>query len=54
MKLLVDENISPEITAYLRTLKYNVKSIRECCKGYEDEKVVEIALSEGRIIEIKF
>ncbi len=50
MKLLIDENISPEITAYLRTLKYNVKSIRECCKGYKDEKVVEVALSEERII----
>lgn len=50
MKLLIDENISPEITTHLRTLKYNVKSIRECCKGYEDEKVVEVALSEKRII----
>lgn len=50
MKLLVDENISPEITARLRTLKYDVKSIRECCKGYEDEKVVEVALSEKKII----
>lgn len=50
MKLLIDENISPEITAHLRTLKFNVKSIRECCKGYKDEKVVEVALSEERII----
>ena len=50
MKLLVDENISPEVTTHLRTLKYNVKSIRECCKGYEDEKIVEVALSEKRII----
>ncbi|MBI5676256.1 MAG: DUF5615 family PIN-like protein [Nitrospirae bacterium] len=50
MKLLIDENISPEITSRLRTLKHDVKSIRECCKGYEDEKIVEVALSEERII----
>lgn len=39
MKLLIDENISPEITFHLRTLKYNVKSIRECCKDLDDEKI---------------
>ncbi len=50
MKLLIDENISPEITSHLRTLKYNVKSIRECCKGFDDEKIVEIALKEERLI----
>ncbi len=50
MKLLIDENISPDITSRLRTLKYDVKSIRECCKGYEDEKIVEIALKERLIV----
>lgn len=50
MKLLIDENISPEITSRLRTLKHDVKSIRECCKGYEDEKIVEMAVSEERLI----
>ena len=50
MKLLVDENISPEITAYLRAHDYDIKSISECCKGYEDERVAEIAISEERII----
>jgi len=50
LKLLIDENISPEITSHLRTLKYNVKSIRECCKGYDDEKIVEMAVSEERLI----
>lgn len=50
MKLRIDENISPEIISHLRTLKYNVKSIRECCKGFDDEKVVKIALKEERLI----
>ncbi len=50
MKLLIDENISPEITADLKALNYDVKSISECCKGYDDKKVVEIALREERII----
>jgi len=50
LKLLIDENISPEITSHLRTLKYNVKSIRECCKGFDDEKIVKIALKEERLI----
>ena len=50
MKLLIDENISPDITSRLRALKYDVKSIRECCKGCEDEKIVEIALKEERLI----
>jgi predicted nuclease of predicted toxin-antitoxin system len=50
LKLLIDENVSPEITSHLRTLKYNVKSICECCKGFDDEKIVEIALKEERLI----
>ncbi|HLA48182.1 MAG: hypothetical protein A3I04_08165 [Nitrospinae bacterium RIFCSPLOWO2_02_FULL_39_110] len=50
MKLLIDENISPIVTEHLRSLGYDVKSIRECCKGYDDEKVVEIALHEERTI----
>lgn len=50
MKLLIDENISPEITTHLRNIKYDVKSISECCKGYEDEQVVEMAIAEERLI----
>jgi predicted nuclease of predicted toxin-antitoxin system len=50
LKLLLDENISPEVTELLRSRAYDVKSIRECCKGYEDEKVVEIAVRETRVI----
>ncbi|MBI5180308.1 MAG: DUF5615 family PIN-like protein, partial [Nitrospirae bacterium] len=44
------ENISPEITSNLRTLGYDVKSVRECCKGSSDEKIAEIAIKEERII----
>jgi predicted nuclease of predicted toxin-antitoxin system len=50
LKLLIDENIPPEITRNLRTLGYDVKSVRECCKGSHDEKIAEIALKEERII----
>lgn len=50
MKLLIDENISSEITSRLRTLKYDVKSIRECCKGYDDERIVEMAVAEERLM----
>ncbi len=50
MRLLIDENISPEITDNLRLLEYDVKSVKESCKGCHDEKIVEIALKEERII----
>lgn len=50
MKLLIDENISPEITKNLRTLGYDVNSARESCKGCPDEEIVEIAKKEERII----
>lgn len=50
MKLLIDENISPLIADHLKAQNYDVKSIRDCCKGYPDERVVELAISEGRVI----
>ena len=50
MKLLIDENISPELTLFLRSHGHDVKSISECCKGLDDEKVAEIAVTEGRVI----
>jgi predicted nuclease of predicted toxin-antitoxin system len=50
LRLLIDENISPEITNNLRLLGYDIKSVRECCKGCHDEKIVEIAKEEERII----
>lgn len=50
MRLLIDENISPEVTAQLRKAAFDVKSIAECCKGYADEEVVALAVHEERII----
>ncbi|MDP2167604.1 MAG: DUF5615 family PIN-like protein [Thermodesulfovibrionales bacterium] len=50
MRLLIDENVSPKIASRLRELGHDVKSISECCKGFQDEKVVEIAVKEDRII----
>ena len=50
MRLLIDENIPVEIAEKLRLLGHDVKSIRECCRGVEDEKVIEIAIKEKRVI----
>jgi predicted nuclease of predicted toxin-antitoxin system len=50
LKLLIDENISPEVTRNLRTLGYDVNSARESCKGCPDEEIVEIAKKEERTI----
>jgi len=50
LKLLIDENISPEITKNLRTLGYNVSSARESCKGCPDEEIVEIAKKKKELL----
>lgn len=50
MRLLIDENISPEITNSLRLLGHDVKSAREYCKGCHDERIVEMAIEEERVI----
>jgi len=50
LRLLIDENISPIITEKLRLSGYDVKSVKECCKGYDDEKVAILAHDEKRII----
>lgn len=50
MKLLIDENISPDVSKYLKSLGYDVKDARDCCKGFLDEKIVEVAKNEERTI----
>ncbi len=48
MRLLVDENIPPEIASYLRDKGHDVKEVRKTAKGSEDEEIAEIALKESR------
>jgi predicted nuclease of predicted toxin-antitoxin system len=47
---LIDENISPEVFQKLNNLGYDVISARDTCKGCPDEKIVEIARAEDRVI----
>ena len=50
MKLLIDENISPEVTEGLRAIGLDAKSVRECCRGYDDDRIAGIAVSEERVL----
>ena len=51
MRFLIDENIFPNITSYLRSLGHDVKSIQE--EGLfriTDDKIVHMAKDEDRTI----
>lgn len=51
MRFLIDENIFPNITSYLRSLGHDVKSIQE--EGLfkiSDAKIVQMAKDEDRTI----
>ncbi len=51
MRFLVDENIFPAITSYLRTLGHDVKSLQE--EGLfrtTDDKILQMAKNEDRTI----
>ena len=51
MKLLADENISPNSVASLRTLGFDILHIREIgLRGKPDEEVMDYALKEGRVL----
>jgi predicted nuclease of predicted toxin-antitoxin system len=50
LRLLIDENVSPKITARLREEGYDVKSVSECCTGLHDDKIAEVAVKEERTI----
>ncbi len=51
MRFLVDENIFPKITSYLRSLGHDVKSLRdEGLFRITDDKIVQMARNENRTI----
>lgn len=53
MKFIVDENISPAVVKFLRTLKHNVIYVSEKLKSFDDESILKIALKEKRILITK-
>jgi len=50
LRLLIDENVSPEIAFSLRESGHDIKNVSDCCKGCQDEKIAEIAINEKRTI----
>lgn len=48
---LIDENLSPLLSDYLRELKYNAKAVREVSlKGKSDEEIVKWIQENKRIL----
>jgi predicted nuclease of predicted toxin-antitoxin system len=50
MRLLVDECVGPSVVRWLRENNYDAVSAFEDCRGWDDERILEKALSEGRIV----
>jgi len=50
LKLLLDENVSPEVFVALQFHHYDIKSVRENYKGFPDEEIAKIAIEETRTI----
>ncbi len=50
MRLLADENLDPQIIQALRAEGYDVRAIRETDPAAPDDRVIEIAQSENRIL----
>lgn len=50
MRLLIDENLPLEISEFLEEKGHDVKKVRDIAKGSEDERIVKIALDNGRDI----
>jgi predicted nuclease of predicted toxin-antitoxin system len=50
MRLLADENISPDLVTRLRAAGHDVTSVREAARGIPDPGVLEIAASEDRVL----
>ena len=50
MRIVADENIEAEIIDYLRSLDFEVYSIRESSSGVNDEEVLREANKEGSIL----
>ncbi len=50
MRLLVDENIPPSVTKFLRKKEHNVKAVREFAMGADDESIVKFATEKDRVL----
>ena len=50
MRFLVDECVGPSVVRWLRDNNYDATSAYEECHGWEDERILERAFSEKRII----
>jgi predicted nuclease of predicted toxin-antitoxin system len=50
MRLLADENISPDLVSWLRDAGHDVVAVREVARGEPDPRVLELAEDEGRIL----
>jgi predicted nuclease of predicted toxin-antitoxin system len=50
MKFLVDENIHADVVAWLRTMGQDVLYAAENLSGNSDEKLLDLARLEGRVI----
>ena len=49
--LLTDENIDPEVVAFLRAAGFDVRDVVEdCLFGATDRHLLELAVSEGRVV----
>lgn len=50
MRFLVDECVGPSVASWLRENNHDAKSAYEDCRGWADERILETARSEGRIV----
>jgi predicted nuclease of predicted toxin-antitoxin system len=50
MKLLVDECTGPAVARWLEQQGHDVFSVYDRARGIDDDKVIEIAQGEGRIL----
>lgn len=50
MKFLVDECTGPAVARWLEQQGYDVFSIFDQARGVDDDKIIEIAQNEGRIL----
>jgi predicted nuclease of predicted toxin-antitoxin system len=50
MRFLVDEYVGPSVVRWLRVNSHDAASAYEDYRGWEDERILEKADSEGRIV----
>src|SRR3989338_40627 len=50
MKFLIDENVGKSIVRYLEDQSHDVVCVFDICFGMEDEKILELAVHEQRIV----